>query len=224
MKALFLSALLILPTIAAFPQTKAISGVTIKSDQKAVVTATKNGKNTKIDLAEDVAGCSYIDDGDYKRSLERNGSAASPATFELIDVTEKNDQTYLIIFSKAFGNCNINGRCGASGAHSLIWVHLDSQFKLVEKSAVSVELCTEDIILVSPEWTDGGKTDSFFGRRIKFPFKNNVLTVQYEKSIYGDDQKFEYELFTLVYDKNNPDKGFEVKSKVSPDSILDDNP
>lgn len=223
MKALLLSAAVTVLTVSVFPQSKPSSGVTMKADQKAVVTVTRSGRNTKIDLAEDVAGCSYIEDGDYKRSLERNGSAASPALFELIDVTEKNDQTYLVLFSKAFGNCNVNGRCGASGAHSLIWVHLDSQFKLVEKSAVTVELCTDDLILVSPEWTDGGKTD-FFGRKIKFPFRNNLLTVRFEKSIFGDDQKFEYELFTLVYDKTNPDKGFEVKSKVSPDSILDDNP
>lgn len=222
MKALILSAFLVLPTVSVLPQSKAVAGVTVKSDQKAVVTVTRAGKSAKINLSEDIAGCSFIEEGDYKKSLERNRSAASPATFELIDVTERSEQTYLILLSRAYGNCNINGRCGASGAHSLIWIHLDSQFKFVEKSAATVEACIDETILVSPEWTDG-RDDDFFGRKIRFPFRNNVLTVKYEKSIYGDDQKFEYELFTLVYDKNTPEKGFDIKSKVSPDSILDDN-
>lgn len=222
MKALILSAFLILPTVSVLPQTKAVAGVTIRSDQKAVVTVTRAGKTSKVNLADDVAGCAFIEDGEYKKNLERNGSAASPATFELVDVTVKNDQTYLILMSRASGNCNVNGRCGASGANSLIWIHLDSQFKFVEKASATVEACIEELILISPEWS-GGREGDALRRKISFPFRNNVLTVIYEKSIYGDDQKFEYELFTLVYDKNNPDKGFDIKSKVSPDSILDDN-
>lgn len=223
MKALILPFSVLVLAFSAFPQSKPLTGLKIKSDQKAVVTLTLDKKSAKVDLAEEVAGCAYIEDGDYKKDLERRKSAASPVTFELIDAVEKDGEHFVVLMSKAYGNCNVQGRCGASSANSLIWLRLGADFKEAGRKAVAIESCSEELILIAPEWK-GVVEGDFMSKKSNFTFSRNVLKVVFEKSIYGSDEKFEYELFTLVYNRNAPENGFDVTSTISPDSALDDNP
>jgi hypothetical protein len=221
MKALVLTLAVLLSAGSAFSQSKPLPELKFKADQKAVVTFTFGEKTAKVDLAEDIAGCAYIEDGDYRKDLERRGTAATPAVFELIDAVEKDGEHFVVMLSKAFGNCNTAGRCGASGANSLIWLRFGANFKLTDRTAVTIEACSDDVILVSPEWKEGADRD-FLKRKSAFTFNRNVLKVLFEKSIYGSDEKFEYELFTLIYNRNTPENGFDLTSTVSPDSALDD--
>lgn len=226
MKSILFPILILLAACSAvFAQVQAVqrkpkTGIHITTNARAVVTVINGTQTVRVDLSEDIAGCAYIEAGQYKRDLEKRACAASPSSFDMIDATVKDGETFVVLFSQAAGGCNVCGRCGASSANSLIWVRLGKDFKFVDKKAVAVESCNDDVVLVEP-LLDGGEEGDVGPKKTMFKFISGKLTAKYERSIYGDGEKFTYELSTLVYDKSNPGAGFVITKATSPDSILD---
>lgn len=215
MKSLILP-LLVLLTLSTVSNAQTKTKVRIKYDARAGVTVTSGVKSVRVDLSKDIAGSPYIEEGKYKRTLRKRGCDAGPAKFELVDATVKDGETFVVLFSRAFGNSNVCGQCGATGAHSLVLIRLSKDFKLVTKQSVTLESCFDNVALIQPAW-ENTVEGSFLSGDVKFVFDRDKLTVKYEKSIYENGNS-SYELSTLVYDRENPTAGFAVSVKISKDS------
>lgn len=215
MKSPFLS-LLVALTLSTVLSAQTKTQVRIKSDSRAGVTITSGAKSVRVDLSKDIAGSAFIAEGKYKRDLRKRGCEAGPAKFELVDATVKDGETFVVLFSRAFGNSNVCGQCGASGAHSLVLIRLSKSFTLVTKQSVTLESCFDNVALIQPSW-ENTVEGSVLSGDVKFVFDRDRLTVKYEKSIYenGDSS---YQLSTLVYDRGNPTAGFAVSVKTSKES------
>lgn len=162
-----------------------------------------------IDLSQDVAGCAFIS-GAAKTRLDKIGCTASPATFQMVDATEKNKQTFLILTADAQENCNVCGQCGASEASTLLWLKLDARLRVLEKKNVPLYFCRENISLISPMSDEDEKTGN---ETWNLPFKNDVLTIEFEKRIFGDSDKDIFEYTRIEYNRTKPEKGFVIKTE-----------
>ncbi|HYP50784.1 MAG TPA: hypothetical protein VEQ34_07570, partial [Pyrinomonadaceae bacterium] len=158
----------------------------------------------------DAAGCAYIAAGEYKRDLDARECAAPPAHFKLIDATVKNNQTFLVVLTEAMGNCNVCGQCGATEAFGLVWLQLNANLRLVKKKAVTLELCIENISLVSPAIQINEAVDN---ETLNLSLNGDVLTIELEKEIYGENDTTSYEFSRLEYNRKTPEKGFVIKTE-----------
>lgn len=171
-----------------------------------------------IDLSKEIAGCTAVA-GNFRRGLEAKGCAASPATLKLIDSTTKNNQSFLVVLSEAMGNCNVCGQCGASDAFSLIWLKLNARLRIIEKKSVPLEYCLENVSIVSDLISFNEQTQQ---SQLQLKFINDVLTVEYEKTIFGDNSDTaNYDFSHLEYNRKTPEKGFVIKTEKRAQSSND---
>jgi hypothetical protein len=184
--------------------------INLRGNKTGGIVVTKGKARATINLSREVAGCSYVGNGDYKRDLDARECAASPAGFKLIDATVKNRQVYLVVLTEAMGNCNVCGQCGASEAFALVWLRLDANLRLIKKKAVPLSLCIEDISLVSPEIQIDEAVNN---ETVKLPFKGDVLRIELEKQIFGKNNTSVYEFSRLEYNRKTPEKGFVIKTE-----------
>lgn len=196
--------------IGASAQTAKNNRVTIRAVGAGKIVIAKGSRRSTIDLSKDVAGCVYTPIK-YKRELDAKGCASPPAAFKLINATAKNNQTFLIVETEAQGNCNVCGRCGASEATALVWLKLDARLRVLEKKAVPIEFCLFDVSLVGsgikPDETTNGESPNL-------KFKDDVLTVEFEKMIFDDQSEISgYEFSHLEYNRKTPEKGFVIKTE-----------
>lgn len=176
------------------------------------ITVSKGKTRSIIDLSTDIAGCAFVPK-EFKRELDKKGCSAPPATFELVDATEKNNQTFLILTADAQENCNVCGRCGASEATTFIWLKLDEKLKLLEKKNIPIEYCDLNITMIQPLSDFNEQTQK---ETLDVPFKNNVMTIEFERTIFGDEAKGDkdvYEFTHIEYDRAKPEKGFVIKTE-----------
>lgn len=164
--------------------------------------------HSTIDLRNDVTGCAFVE-GKRKHQLNADECAAPPATFRLIDATVKNNQTFLVVASEAMGNCNVCGHCGASESFALIWLELDSRLRLVNKQSVPVDDCLTEI---SGKQVRHNESDNL--SKLRLAFKKNILTVEFEKTVFKDNSEISnYEFSHLEYNRKSPEKSFAVKTE-----------
>ena len=172
-----------------------------------------NGKTrSTVDLSNDVAGCSYLHPGPVKRNLVKQGCAAEPAEFKLIDSQIRGVKTYLVLQAAAQGNCNACGQCGADSSYALIWLRLNAALKVESKKSVAVDFCRFSVLLVNADLTDEGEPI--------FKLKGDKLNVEYETRVVGDDETT-YEFSQLEYNRRQPEKGFVIKTEKSAKSRRD---
>lgn len=184
--------------------------ISLRGNQTGGIVVTKGKARATINLREDVAGCSYMPAGERKRELDKMECTALPATFKLIDATVKNNQTFLVVLTEAMGNCNVCGQCGASEAFALVWLQLDTRLRVLQKKSVSLEVCREDISLLSPEIKIDDPEDN---QILNLSFKGDVLIIELEKEIYGANDTSVYEFSHLEYNRKTPEKGFIIKTE-----------
>lgn len=180
------------------------------------VSVAKGNLRSTIDLSKEVAGCAYVS-GKNKRDLDKEGCAAPPATFKLIDATVKNNQTFLVVESDAMGNCNVCGHCGASEAYALIWLKLDARLHVVNKQNVPVDYCLAEI---SSKQVKHDENDNL--SYLHLAFKRDILTVEFEKTIYNNADISGYEFSSLEYNRKTPEKGFVIKTEKRKKSSIDE--
>ena len=204
---IFLTAAFFIPVSA---QTRA--KIKIRKSGLGKISVMKGKMSSVINLTEDVAGCAYVPSA-TKRELDKIECAAPPADFELVDAMEKNGQNFLILTASAQENCNVCGRCGASEATTVIWLKLDARLRVLEKKNVPIEYCQLNLSMVYPIGDFNEETQE---EKFTFPFKDNVMTIEFEKTIYGDEttgSKDVFEFTHVEYDRAKPEKGFVIKTE-----------
>lgn len=186
--------------------------VRIRPAGSGKISVTKGKIRSTIDLSRDIAGCAYIA-ANYRLSLNQKGCAAPPATFKLVDAAVKNDRTFLIIETNAQENCNVCGRCGASEATTVIWLKLNRQLRILERKSIPLGFCDENITMISPGSASTAETSSDW---LNLSFKNNVMSFEFEKRIYGEEpngDKDAYQFTRVEYNRKTPEKGFVIKAE-----------
>jgi hypothetical protein len=174
------------------------------------VSISKGKTRSTIDLSKEVAGCTAVA-GDFRRELVEKGCAAPPAMLKLIDSQTKNNQYFLVVQSKAMGNCNVCGQCGASESFSLIWLKLDARLRVVKKKGVPLDSCIGNISIVSDSISFNEETQE---SKLQLKFVGDVLTIEYEKTLFGDNSDISgYNFSHLEYNRKTPEKGFVIKTE-----------
>jgi hypothetical protein len=191
--------------------------IALRNAAPGKISVSRGKARAVIDLSREVAGCAYAS-GQIKRLFK--DCAAPPAKFDLVDAAVKNDRTYLLISTDAMGNCNVCGRCGASASFGLIWLELDAALRVLQKKDTPIDYCRLDIVAVSAIADldeETGKQD------LKLNFENDVLSVEFEKTIFGEvGESGGYEFSRLEYDRKTPEKGFIIKNERRSESSIKD--
>lgn len=172
------------------------------------VTVIRGKTRATVSLSKEVAGCSY---GNAAIKKEYKDCAAGPAEFTLVDATVKDNQTYLVIYSTAAGNCNVCGQCGANDAISLIWLKLDRNLRLLDKKGVAIDYCRFAVEPVSDIIDFNEETQE---KILKPVFTNDVLSIDYEQEIFEENRDgSHYDFSHLEYNRKTPEKGFVIKTE-----------
>jgi hypothetical protein len=219
MKRIFLAVLASFICVFAQPEACAQAAIRKPVERKVIlrnvglarVSVSKGALRRTIDLSEEVTGCAFVS-GQSRTPLKKRGCAAPPATFELVDSTTHNGDTYVIVLSTAMDNCNVCGRCGASEAYSLIWLELDPTLRVRNKKSTPIEDCMAFIGLVSPTVEEDEPTkDGAFA----LPFKGDSLIVEFERRLFEEDtEKQGYRFSHLEYNRKEPEKGFIITTEI----------
>lgn len=176
------------------------------------ISVTKGKIRSTVDLSKDIAGCAYVA-ANYQSSLNKKGCAAPPATFKLLDATAKNNQTFLVIETNAQESCNVCGRCGASEATTFIWLKLNPQLRVLERKNVPLNFCMENIAMISPDSDSTAETNPGSSN---LKFKNDGITIEFEKRIYSEEASEDKDVFEFThveYNRKTPEKGFIIKTE-----------
>lgn len=197
--------LLLLNCVAAQAQKTSVRG-----NKTGGIVVTKGKMRVTINLNREIAGCPYVASGERKRDLDARECTAPPANFKLIDAREKNKQIYLVVQTEAMGNCNVCGQCGASEAFALVWIQLDTNLRLIKKQAVPLELCIQNISLISPKIQINEAVDN---ETLNLSFSGDRLNIELEKEIYGENDTYTYEFSRLEYNRKTPEKGFVIQTE-----------
>ncbi|HEX8251493.1 MAG TPA: hypothetical protein VF599_25185 [Pyrinomonadaceae bacterium] len=183
--------------------------ISVRGNQTGGILVTKGKARATINLRRDVAGCAYLSAGEYKRDLDARECTAPPAGFKLIAASVKNNRVYLVVLTEAMGNCNVCGQCGATEAYGLVWIQLNASLRLIKKKAVPLSLCIENRSIVSPEIIRDAEDNEI----LNLSLKGDRLTIESEKAIYGENEKYTYEFSRLEYNRKTPEKGFVIKTE-----------
>lgn len=188
------------------------SKIKIQKSALGKITVVKGKTRSIIDLSKDVSGCVFVAK-EFKKDLDKKGCTASPATFKLVDATEKNKQTFLILTADAQENCNVCGRCGASEATTVIWLKLDARLRVLEKKNIPLEYCELNLSMI---YSDSATVKEVQDNSSDFLFKGNLMTIEFERSIYGNEEnggKDVFEFTHIEYDRTKPENGFIIKTE-----------
>ena len=153
-------------------------------------------ERTLINLTDDISGCLELFDPTISERRFR-----LPLGIKVIDRVSKDDKHYLVLLAAAQSNCNVQGRCGASTDHTLIWLKLDAGLKLEKKQSAVIVDCRMNIDMI----------DSEHGRRDELIIKldRGRLAIEYGNTL---DDKVRT-LSQLVYDRKFPERGFVITTK-----------
>lgn len=202
----------LIATFGIFVSAQTKSNVRVQGNSLGKVTVSKGKARSVIDLSKDVSGCVFVP-AEFKKDLDKKGCTAPPATFKLIDATEKNKQTFLILTANAQENCNVCGRCGASEATTVIWLKLDARLKLLEKKNIPLEYCGLNLTMIySGSETNKETPDD----SSDVSFRGNVMTIEFERRLFSEESngdKDMYEFTHVEYDRTKPENGLVIKTE-----------
>lgn len=191
--------------------------VKIQDSGLGKITVVRGKTRSVVDLSGDVSGCVYVPK-EFRKTLAKNGCVSPPADFNLVDATEKNKNTFLILTADAQENCNVCGRCGASEATTIIWLKLDARLRVLEKKNIPLDYCMQNISTISPISESNEETQN---ETWILPFKNDVMTIEFEKAIFKQESdSFTYEFTRVEYDRTKPEQGFVIKTEKREKSSL----
>ena len=210
----FLSIILLFLSLATGVSAQAAK-IKLRNSGFGKITLTRNKMRATVNLARDVAGCAFAGPGIRK---DFKDCAAGSAEFHLIDATVKNNQTYLLISSRAAGNCNVCGQCGATEAFALIWLKLDQSLRVQDKKSVPIDFCRLGIELISEVVDFKENTQE---QTLKLSFAGDVLAIDFERQIFEEiSDRRHYEFSHLEYNRKTPEKGFIIKTEKREQSSI----
>jgi hypothetical protein len=149
-----------------------------------------------VNLTDDISGCLELFDPTITQRRTRR-----PLGIKVIDRVSKDDKHYLVLLAEAQSNCNVQGYCGATTDHTLIWLKLDAGLKLEGKQSAVLVDCKANISMTDQEY------DSQDGLVIKLV--RGRLAIEYGNTIDEEVRT----LSQLVYDRKFPERGFVIKTK-----------
>jgi hypothetical protein len=153
-------------------------------------------ERTLVNLTDDISGCLELFDPTISQRRTRQ-----PLGIKVIDRVSKDEKHYLVLLAEAQSNCNVQGRCGATTDHTLIWLKLDAGLKLEGKQSAVLVDCRMNIDMADPEY------DSQDRPVIKLV--RGRLSVEYGNTIDDGVRT----LSQLVYDRKFPERGFVITTK-----------
>ena len=179
--------------------------IRITAFPEAVFRLVQGGSSSTVRLQGDIAGCTT---GTYDGSDPKSKPEGGAASTRVLDMVQKGSLWFVVFQTSLGSGCNVQGRCGAGTAVSVVWLKLDAKLKLLAKQAVIVEECLTDTGLV--RWA-GRKRDE--ARDADYPLlemRSGVLEVVFERDDYTEKVKT---VSTLVYDRRSPERGFQLAQK-----------
>jgi hypothetical protein len=157
---------------------------------------------SKIKLQGHIAGCTT---GSYDGSNPKSKPSGGAATTRVINMVWRDrteESPAYVTFQTTLGSgCNVQGRCGASSAVTVVWLELDPKLKVVSKKAVIVQDCLTNTRLT--QWV--GKTG--------FWLNDGKLEIGFETEDFSTKQKT---ASSLHYDRSTAEKGLIISSKTFP--------
>ena len=149
-----------------------------------------------IDLTSEIAGCT--------------GQMYDPTTGEkwdsgvslvILDVSQRNSLTYILLLASAAPNCNVQGLCGASETpdRTLLWLCISDGRTRIEQQRVVVESCSEARF---PDIPEGDPQASLH-------FADGVLKISYEQ-LDPTGQAWEMTKGQVEYDRTHPEAGLKI--------------
>jgi hypothetical protein len=153
-------------------------------------------ERTLVNLTDDVSGCLELFDPTISQRRTRE-----PLRIKVIDSVSKDDRHYLVLLAWAQSNCNVQGHCGASTDHTLIWLKLDSGLKLEKKQSAVIVDCRTSIDMIDTEYDSQD--------RLIIKLVRGRLAIEYGDT-FDDNVRT---LSQLAYDRKFPERGFVITTK-----------
>jgi len=152
-------------------------------------------KGALVDLTDDVSGCLYLFDSYPPKRVSR-----PPLGIKVIDKVRKDDMYYLVLLTSANSNCNVQGHCGTTIDHTLIWLKLGASLKLEKKLSAIILGCRVYIHPIEPDYDT---------EEPAIKLVSGKLTIEYGNTLDDDVRT----ISQLVYDRNFPEQGFVITTK-----------
>jgi hypothetical protein len=190
-------ALSLSPNVIAQTKTAKLKVTSLK---KGKVRLSRGAVKSVLDLSKDISGCIVV----YDRSDPK--VRMDTTDFTLVNSVVKAGKTYALLLAEINSGCNITGECGAATDWTLVWLKLNSNFRVEQKKAVVVQSCFWGDINIRDE---EGELD--IGVYPTFTLRRGILSLKFETNRYHTEQ--EYSLSTLTYNSSQPEKGLVVKTE-----------
>ena len=168
----------------------------VSGDSNGVIRLQSAHQTDLIDLTSEIAGCA--------------GQMYDPTTgekwdggvsFAILDVSQRDSLTYILLLASAAPNCNVQGLCGASETpdRTLLWLCISDGRTRIEQQRVVVESCSEARF---PDIPEGDPQASLH-------FADGVLKISYEQ-LDPTGQAWEMTKGQVEYDRTHPEAGLKI--------------
>jgi hypothetical protein len=164
--------------------------------------------NGSINLQGDIAGCTT---GSYDGSDPKSNPSGGAASTRVIDQIRKGAFSYTVFQTVLGSGCNVQGRCGAGSAVTVVWLKLNAKLKATSRKAVIVTECMTDTGTTKWAGQSGDEIKDLFDPQ--FRLVAGKLEIGFETEDFNTKQKI---VSSLRYDRRAPEKGLVVSSKTFP--------
>jgi hypothetical protein len=183
--------------------------VAVENFKDGKIRIKRGAQELALDLTQDISGCTGASyDGEINKVYD------SADDFEIVDETEKESFTYLLLLASAPPNCNVQGQCGAADPDAtLVWLKLAADLSLAGKQTYVLRACRADTSIVIPE----EKQEDYNFRNLlakDLTWAGDVLQVEIETLEFKNEFEKSYE--RLTYDRRNPDAGLQHEPVAPP--------
>jgi hypothetical protein len=178
----------------------AASGLSVSFEGCAQIKITNKRLIAAVDFEDDI-GCldfSLYDPATGKEFEDED------AGIRVMDKVFKDGYYYLLLHAVRQSNWNVQGWCGASKDHTIIWLKLDANLQLKDKKAAAVADCKAGIFMLDPKSDD-------------FDALNTLPELQAGRFVVGygayEDYSGKNRYSRLSYDSKCPEKGLLITTK-----------
>jgi hypothetical protein len=168
----------------------------VRWEKNAIVRLSQGRDVNRIDLSQEISGCTSEV---YDRTTGRRFGHGLRKT-QVLDVTGRDGQHFVLLSAVAAPNCNVQGRCGAGDDEvTLIWLHVGADLVLVRKQAFEVEDCEY------PRTVEGQPDD----------WKSNLkltagsLKLSFNERTYSSDKPQEFS-GQVIYNRQSASEGIQI--------------
>ncbi len=180
--------------------------IKIRGLANAQLSLTLGGLSSTVNLAGDLAGCTT---GTYDVTDPKSRPSPTPLEPRVLDQIQQGARWYVVLQLSQQGNCNVQGRCGASVSVNLVWLELNAQLALLRKQSLAVDNCMSDTVLT--DWAGRVRSAVSETSTPSFELRNGILQVSFQQNDYTNKVTT---VFSLRYDRRAPEQGFKISKKT----------